>query len=120
MALPKGNYELARSSSGTVDTQGTIISQYSHMQKDHNWGMSSMYPIDTAAQGGHREPKPGAEDNVQPRFELFLLADGEKKVIEEPDTRESPLYSKYVAQIARFEPETALSGSLGFALVYYH
>ena len=57
--------------------------------------MSSNYPIDTTAQGGHREPKPGAEDNVQPRFELFLLADGEKKVVEEPDTREFPSHSEY-------------------------
>lgn len=28
-----------------------------------------------------------AEDNLQPRFELFLLGDGEKKVTETPDTR---------------------------------
>ena len=100
MALPREISELPRSSSGTLDTQGTIISQHSHMQKDRNWGLSSMYPIDTTAQGGHREPKPGAEDNVQSRFELFLLSDGEKKVIEEPDTRESPsrsngIYSNY-------------------------
>ena len=30
-----------------------------------------------------------AENNVQDRFELFLLGDGEKKVTEEPDTRTS-------------------------------
>ena len=30
-----------------------------------------------------------ALDNVQDRFELFLLSDGEKKVTEEADTRES-------------------------------
>ena len=30
-----------------------------------------------------------AEDNVQDRFELFLLGEGEKKVTEEPDTRKS-------------------------------
>ncbi|KAI4244463.1 MAG: hypothetical protein L6R40_002930 [Gallowayella cf. fulva] len=28
-----------------------------------------------------------AEENVPNRFELFLLGDGEKKIIEEPDTR---------------------------------
>lgn len=28
-----------------------------------------------------------AEDNVPPRFELFLLDDGEKKMTEETDTR---------------------------------
>ncbi|MCJ1257065.1 DNA-directed RNA polymerase II core subunit [Lignoscripta atroalba] len=32
-------------------------------------------------------PKPTAEDNVEPRFELFLLGDGEKKVTETADTR---------------------------------
>lgn len=29
------------------------------------------------------------DDNTQPRFELFLLGEGEKKVTEEADTRES-------------------------------
>jgi hypothetical protein len=28
-----------------------------------------------------------AEDNVPPRFELFILGDGEKKVVETADTR---------------------------------
>ena len=37
--------------------------------------------------GYSRESKPTAEDNVQPRFELFLLGEGEKKVTEEADTR---------------------------------
>lgn len=37
--------------------------------------------------GNRREAKATAEDNVTPRFELFLLGDGEKKVTEEPDTR---------------------------------
>ena len=35
--------------------------------------------------------KPTAEDNVPPRFELFILNDGEKKVVETTDTRLSPL-----------------------------
>ena len=34
-------------------------------------------------------PKGMAESNVTPRFELFLLGDGEKKVTEAPDTRKS-------------------------------
>ena len=38
--------------------------------------------------GYRRESKPTAEDNTQPRFELFLLGEGEKKVTEEADTRE--------------------------------
>ena len=37
--------------------------------------------------GYRRESRPTAEDNTQPRFELFLLGDGEKKVTEEADTR---------------------------------
>ncbi|KAI4127964.1 MAG: hypothetical protein LQ347_004380 [Umbilicaria vellea] len=32
-------------------------------------------------------PKPTAESDIPPRFELFLLGDGEKKVTEAPDTR---------------------------------
>ena len=42
------------------------------------------------ATGGNYHPDRGelhAEDNVPPRFELFLLGDGEKKVTETPDTR---------------------------------
>lgn len=35
----------------------------------------------------YRRTHVGAVDNVQDRFELFLLNDGEKKVTEEPDTR---------------------------------
>ena len=34
-----------------------------------------------------------AEDNTQARFELFLLGEGEKKVTEEADTRESSFSS---------------------------
>lgn len=39
--------------------------------------------------GVARQAAPSAEDNVPNRFELFLLGDGEKKVAEEADTRES-------------------------------
>ena len=37
--------------------------------------------------GYTRESRPTAEDNLPPRFELFLLGEGEKKVTEEADTR---------------------------------
>ncbi|KAL8675352.1 MAG: hypothetical protein Q9168_000309 [Polycauliona sp. 1 TL-2023] len=41
--------------------------------------------------GSTEHPRPGsraiAEENIPNRFETFLLADGEKKVTEEPDTR---------------------------------
>lgn len=46
--------------------------------------MSSMNP--NAGNKGYTRPT--AEDDTQPRFELFLLGDGERKVTEEPDTRE--------------------------------
>jgi DNA-directed RNA polymerase II subunit RPB11 len=40
-----------------------------------------------------------AEDNVPPRFELFLLGDGEKKVTETPDTRKlhSHSHSRFIS-----------------------
>ncbi len=79
-----------------------------------------MYPIDSASQGSIREPKPGAEDNVQPRFELFLLGEDQKKVTEEPDTRESFSICQYdgqnstleelnLAALQHFGPSTRLS-----------
>lgn len=49
--------------------------------------MSNMNP-NAGNAGYRRESKPTAEDNTQPRFELFLLGEGEKKVTEEADTRE--------------------------------
>ena len=39
------------------------------------------------------ESRQATEDNNQPRFELFLLGEGEKKVTEEADTRESSFSS---------------------------
>ena len=42
----------------------------------------------TANSGYSRGSRATAEDNTQPRFELFLLGEGEKKVTEEADTRE--------------------------------
>ena len=47
---------------------------------------SNMNP-NTGNLGYERGTRPTAEDNTQPRFELFLLGDGEKKVTEEADTR---------------------------------
>ncbi|KAL8716647.1 MAG: hypothetical protein Q9225_006039 [Loekoesia sp. 1 TL-2023] len=66
----------------------THISSWSHMRKSpittRNLSSNMRLPN---PEGGHCEPKPGAEDNVPNRFELFLLGDGEKKVTEETDTR---------------------------------
>lgn len=47
-------------------------------------------------------PRAAAEDNVPPRFELFLLGEGEKKVTEEADTRKlSPLHFPFHDQWSR-------------------
>ena len=43
--------------------------------------------------GYTRASRPTAEDNVPPRFELFLLGEGEKKVTEEADTRKFGILS---------------------------
>ena len=49
----------------------------------------------------------GAEDNVQNRFELFLLGEGEKKVTEEPDTRKlhpfHPSLHAYPSFVTRYQ-----------------
>ena len=48
-------------------------------------------PITMSVNNANNDGRRGrnvAEDNVPNRFELFLLGDGEKKVTEEPDTRE--------------------------------
>lgn len=60
-------------------------SVHSHMSPA-SLHMSSMNP-NAGNTGYRREPKVTAEDNTQPRFELFLLGEGEKKVTEEADTR---------------------------------
>ena len=61
------------------------ISQHSHMR------LAPSQSSNMNIGGGRREARPTAEDNVQHRFELFLLGDGEKKVTEEADTRKSNL-----------------------------
>ena len=52
-------------------------------------GSSNPAAITGLQYGRGRSRRDDVEDNVPPRFELFLLSDGEKKVIETPDTRES-------------------------------
>ncbi|MCJ1366648.1 DNA-directed RNA polymerase II core subunit [Acarospora aff. strigata] len=45
-------------------------------------------PALNSAEGNHfSHPRMNAEENIDPRFELFLLGEGEKKVTEAPDTR---------------------------------
>ncbi|KAL8724804.1 MAG: hypothetical protein Q9181_006665 [Wetmoreana brouardii] len=66
--------------------QQAIVSPYSHMRQDSSVIIGNdMRPPNPEPPG--RGGRPGAEDNVPNRFELFLLADGEKKVTEETDTR---------------------------------
>lgn len=55
-----------------------------------------MNPNAGFATGNAGQPRPTAEDNTQPRFELFLLGEGEKKVTEEADTREFSYLSSYL------------------------
>ncbi|KAL8934441.1 MAG: hypothetical protein Q9216_005913 [Gyalolechia sp. 2 TL-2023] len=62
----------------------THTSAYSHMVKVSHLSSNMRLPNPEAAS---RASRPGAEDNVPNRFELFLLGDGEKKVTEETDTR---------------------------------
>lgn len=62
------------------------ISHYSHMTRSRSLPSNMKIGPGSAVNAG--QPRPGAEDNTQPRFELFLLGEGEKKVTEEPDTRE--------------------------------
>lgn len=54
---------------------------------------SNTASMDINSLGIGRRGGPRAEDNTADRFELFLLGDGEKKVTEEADTRESTLDS---------------------------
>ena len=61
------------------------VSVLSHMTRP-SLHMPSINP-NAGTAGYSRESRPTAEDNTQPRFELFLLGDGEKKVTEEADTR---------------------------------
>ena len=64
--------------------------------------MSSMNPVAENA-GYSRQARPTAEDNTQPRFELFLLGEGEKKVTEEADTRKFS-YSLFVQSSEYLRP----------------
>lgn len=74
---------------GGSEFGNTITSQYAHMTRlPHNSIMRVMTSLNSA---GKREARPTSEDNQPPRFELFLLGDGEKKVTEEADTREFSL-----------------------------
>ena len=47
-----------------------------------------LLPGQTGSHYYRGEARNVAEDNVETRFELFLLGDGEKKITEEPDTRQ--------------------------------
>ena len=70
---------------GTNLSSNQHTSFTSHMTRPSFPRPSMNFSISTP--GYSRESKPTAEDNVQPRFELFLLGEGEKKVTEEADTR---------------------------------
>ena len=50
-------------------------------------GLYANMNVNALSSNSNRGPKPTAEDNVPNRFDTFLLGDGEKKVVEEADTR---------------------------------
>lgn len=84
------------------------ISVHSHMSPA-SLHMPSINPHPGNA-GYRREPRPTAEDNTQPRFELFLLGEGEKKVTEEADTRKfSNLSSSKPADTCYFYTNSPIS-----------
>ena len=65
----------------------THFSQHPRMSRDGPGPYANMN-VNALSSNANRGPKPTAEDNVPNRFDTFLLADGEKKVTEEADTRE--------------------------------
>ena len=64
----------------------THVSGYSHMNHSPLYN-PSMNPNNAGDRSNGGNARITAEDNTQNRFELFLLADGERKVSEEADTR---------------------------------
>ena len=67
----------------------TVKSQFSHMYSPSGTGLGPTMDINALRDDARTGPRNATEDNVPHRFELFLLGDGEKKVTEEADTRES-------------------------------
>lgn len=95
-------------------TQHTSV--HSHMSPA-SLHMSSMN-LNAGNAGYTRGSRPTAEDNTQPRFELFLLGDGEKKVTEEADTRKfGCLSSSKTLNIYCFYMECSISGRSPFSII---
>ncbi|KAL8857086.1 MAG: hypothetical protein Q9178_006378 [Gyalolechia marmorata] len=76
-----------------LEARQTVVSHHAHMQRASSASCSSGRLEGKAdmrvanAEYGQPGSRAIAEENVPNRFELFLLGDGEKKVVEEPDTR---------------------------------
>ena len=69
--------------------RATVVSSAAHMQRPRPGGSSiGTMNINFGNPNTERGHRINAEDNVPSRFDAFLLGDGEKKVTEEPDTRE--------------------------------
>ncbi|KAL6716266.1 DNA-directed RNA polymerase II core subunit [Lecanora helva] len=67
---------------GSLNLGGaTHISNHSHMTRPSQPFATKTHP------GSGQRSEPKDTDNTEPRFELFLLGEGEKKVTEQPDTR---------------------------------
>lgn len=81
--------DMHRTLSSPILSRATITDHYAHMRRTPSNALQSTMNTIHSFGNRRREEKPNAEDNVASRFELFILQEGEKKVIEEPDTRES-------------------------------
>ena len=72
--------------------RATVVSAASHMQRYPPSASSiGTMNINIGNPNSERGQRISTEDNIPSRFDAFLLGDGEKKVTEEPDTRESRL-----------------------------
>lgn len=91
MASPRDQLSPSGSGTRTYPVYSTNLSSPQHTSFPSHMTRPS-FPMPSmnfriSIPGYNRESRPTAEDNVQPRFELFLLGEGEKKVTEEADTR---------------------------------
>ena len=83
-----------------LETRQTVVSHHAHMQRASSASCSSGRLEGKAdmrvanAEYGQPGSRAIAEENIPNRFELFLLGDGEKKVVEEPDTSKHSNYTR--------------------------
>lgn len=76
----------------SLDSRSYVVNHYAHLRYNVPYDTNMVLPVPDGTRGA----KPAAETNVPERFELFLLGEGEKKVTEEIDTRESWSASAFI------------------------